>query len=192
MGKIILDLCAGTGAWSKPYKDAGYDVRVVTLPEQDVRLYIPPKDVHGILAAPPCTHFSGSGARWWARKGPGALLEALTVVDACLRIIFVCQPVFWALENPVGRLVHHLGKPVLYFQPWEYGDPYTKKTCLWGQFTMPARTPCEPTVDFNKGHNKPQRRFPSKMHLLSPSSDRGILRSITPPGFAKAFFEANP
>ena len=25
--KIILDLCGGTGAWSKPYKDAGYDVR---------------------------------------------------------------------------------------------------------------------------------------------------------------------
>ena len=26
--KIILDLCGGTGAWSKPYKDAGYDVRL--------------------------------------------------------------------------------------------------------------------------------------------------------------------
>ena len=25
--KIILDLCGGTGSWSKPYKDAGYDVR---------------------------------------------------------------------------------------------------------------------------------------------------------------------
>ena len=36
MGKIILDLCGGTGSWSKPYKDAGYDVRVITLPE-DVR-----------------------------------------------------------------------------------------------------------------------------------------------------------
>ena len=34
--KIILDLCGGTGSWSKPYKDAGYDVRVITLPEHDV------------------------------------------------------------------------------------------------------------------------------------------------------------
>ena len=34
--KIILDLCGGTGAWSKPYADAGYDVRVITLPEWDV------------------------------------------------------------------------------------------------------------------------------------------------------------
>jgi hypothetical protein len=30
--KIILDLCGGTGAWSKLYKDAGYDVRLITLP----------------------------------------------------------------------------------------------------------------------------------------------------------------
>ncbi len=31
--KIILDLCGGTGSWSKPYKEAGYDVRLITLPE---------------------------------------------------------------------------------------------------------------------------------------------------------------
>lgn len=30
--KIILDLCGGTGSWSKPYRDAGYDVRLITLP----------------------------------------------------------------------------------------------------------------------------------------------------------------
>ena len=57
-GKIILDLCGGTGAWSKPYKDAGYDVRLITLPDNDVRTYVPPENVYGILAAPPCTEFS--------------------------------------------------------------------------------------------------------------------------------------
>ena len=50
--KIILDLCGGTGAWSKPYRDAGYDVRVITLPDHDVLTYIPPENVYGILAAP--------------------------------------------------------------------------------------------------------------------------------------------
>lgn len=34
MSKIILDLCGGTGSWSKPYRDAGYDVRVITLPHK--------------------------------------------------------------------------------------------------------------------------------------------------------------
>ena len=56
--KVILDLCGGTGSWSNPYKNAGYDVRLVTLPENDVRDYIPPKNVYGILAAPPCDQFS--------------------------------------------------------------------------------------------------------------------------------------
>ena len=36
MDKIILDLCGGTGAWSEPYREAGYDVRVITLPDFDV------------------------------------------------------------------------------------------------------------------------------------------------------------
>jgi hypothetical protein len=51
--KIILDLCGGTGAWSRPYRLAGYDVRVITLPDYDVRCFEPPENVYGILAAPP-------------------------------------------------------------------------------------------------------------------------------------------
>ena len=50
--KVILDLCAGTGAWGKPYRDAGYDVRILTLP-QDIRLTEYIEHVYGILAAPP-------------------------------------------------------------------------------------------------------------------------------------------
>ena len=51
--KIILDLCGGTGSWSRFYKEAGYDVRVITLPKYDVLTYQPPENVYGILAAPP-------------------------------------------------------------------------------------------------------------------------------------------
>jgi hypothetical protein len=51
--RIILDLCGGTGAWSNPYLQASYDVRVITLPDQDVLTYLPPEKVWGILAAPP-------------------------------------------------------------------------------------------------------------------------------------------
>jgi hypothetical protein len=40
--KIILDLCGGSGSWSKPYKEAGYDVRLITLPDNDVLTYEPP------------------------------------------------------------------------------------------------------------------------------------------------------
>jgi len=178
MSKIILDLCGGTGAWSKPYKEAGYDVRLITLPDYDVRIYVPPNNIYGILAAPPCTDLAGSGARWWESKGKGKLLKALAIVDACLRIILISSPAFWALENPIGRLSKYLGKPKLYFNPCDYGDPWTKKTCIWGNFNIPVKNPVIPIEG-------------SKIHLYPPSKDRSILRAITPQGFAKAFFEAN-
>ena len=189
--RIILDLCGGTGAWSRPYKEAGYDVRLITLPDYDVRTYAPPESVYGVLAAPPCTHLASSGARWFKQKGKEALFEALAVVDACMRIILISSPVFWALENPVGRLVHYLHKPQIYFNPCDYGDPYTKKTALWGNFNIPVKKLCGEVLDHNETHNNPQKRFPSKMHLIPPSANRSELRSITPSGFAKAFFEAN-
>ncbi len=179
---LILDLCGGTGSWSQPYREAGYCVEVVD-PRQggrDVRLLQRVKaGVRGILAAPPCTKLAGSGARWWAAQPPEALLEALSIVDACVRIAWVQQPVWWALENPVGRLVHYLGPPRLSFQPSDYGDPYTKKTLVWGQFTAPMKRPVIATEG-------------SKMHRLPPSPDRAMLRSVTPAGFATAFYAVNP
>ena len=79
--KIILDLCGGTGAWSKPYREAGYDVRVITHPYDDVLTFEPPKGVYGILAAPTCTMFSL--ARTTA-KTPRDLEGGFKLVHRCL------------------------------------------------------------------------------------------------------------
>ena len=183
--KIILDLCGGSGSWSKPYFEAGYDVRLVTLPDCDVRSYRPPqRQVYGILAAPPCDHFSVSGAQYWpAKDADGRTQEALDIVSACCRIIIACKPTFWALENPVGRLKYWLGEPVMSFNPCDYGDAYTKKTLLWGAFNFPERNPVEPIRSCSQG---------SWIQKLGGKSEKTKeLRSITPQGFAKAFFEAN-
>jgi len=172
MDKIILDLCGGTGAWSKPYKEAGYDVRLVTLPKYDVRSYEPPENVYGILMAPPCTVFSLAGNRW--KRTKEEIQKALSVVYACLKIKDNCKPVFWCLENPVGKLVNYIGKPAMYFHPYEYGDHYTKKTALWGKFNHPPK--------------QPTWHIGSSMHLYVRDP---VERAITPSGFARAFFEAN-
>lgn len=95
--KIILDLCSGSGAWSDPYLKAGYTVKRVDIQftGQDVRLVESPDErIYGVLAAPDCTHLAGSGARWWKEKGESALLEALSIADACLRIVLVTRPKF--------------------------------------------------------------------------------------------------
>jgi hypothetical protein len=177
--QLILSLCDYTGAWSQPYEDDGYEVvRVDVQHGQDVRLLeLPDKPVHGILAAPPCTMFANSGARW--ERTTEQMLDALSVVDACCRIILMARPQWWVLENPAGKLSRYLGPPALTFQPNHYGDPYTKFTCLWGNFTAPRKSPVPATEG-------------SKMHRLAPSAERQMLRSVTPTGFAQAFFEANP
>lgn len=137
--KIILNLCGGTGAWSRPYKDAGYDVRVITLPEYDVCTYVPPENVYGILAAPPCTEFSIAKGNRYRDFASG-----LEIVNACLQIIWKCRLSgslkFWALENPVGYLRQFLGVPAYQFEHWEFGDPQLKRTDLWGYFNPPRKT----------------------------------------------------
>ena len=186
--KIILDLCGGTGSWSRPYAEAGYYVRIITLPDYDVRTYKPPERVYGILVAPPCTDFSVSGAQYWrAKDADGRTAESLAVVNCCLDIIEAAHPNFWCLENPVGRLPklipYRLGPYIIKFHPWEYGDPYTKLTCLWGNFTIPNRKPVKPIKYCKQG---------SWIQQLGGKSERTkYLRSITPPGFARAFYEAN-
>ncbi|MBA7607160.1 hypothetical protein ES703_14318 [subsurface metagenome] len=181
--KIILDLCGGTGAWSKPYKDAGYDVRLVTLPDRDVTDYIPPADVYGILAAPPCTMFSY--ARTTA-KTPRNFYQAMDIVKACLNIVWKCRcaaPLkFWALENPEGYLRQFLGRPAYKFKHAQFGVPNGKRTCLWGYFNPPKKT----------GKIIKFRRLPSRESVWWDRHRSSTERSITPAKFAQAFFKANP
>lgn len=208
--KIILDLCGGTGSWAKPYKDAGYDVRTITLPEYSVlnksirektitfwgqngnsEMHVDIEKVYGILAAPPCTMFSMARTR---AKTPRDLRGGLQPVNACIEIIQACQSdgkrlAFWALENPKARLRWFLGKPPLTFNPFDYGDRYRKPTDLWGLFNELKKTPVRLKKEELERMGNNSRRLP----ILEGMSkgDRQARRSITPQGFAKAFYEAN-
>ena len=195
-GKIILDLCGGTGAWGKPYRDAGYDVRLITLPEYDVLDYSPPKNVYGILAAPPCTEFSVA-----KNTNPRKFAGALKLVNACIQIIWQCRLnnslTFWALENPTGYLRQFLGRPHYTFEQWQFGEQKIKKTDIWGYFNEPAPSvktlPEELTIRIPNGRANARDWAkincpPEYEHL---KLDRAALRAITPSMFAQAFFKAN-
>lgn len=203
MKKIILDLCGGTGSWSKPYQNAGYDVRLVTWPDQDVRSYAPPSHVYGILAAPPCTEFSIAKNH----KLPRDYKKGMEVVDACMEIIKKANPVFWALENPIGMLSKFIGKPVYSFQPWWFGDGWTKRTMLWGNFNLPKRKyqnyedcpqlqgayirPKRKTVSIAFNHIGQAKYFPQLKEFTKNISTDAEFRAITSPAFALAFFKEN-
>jgi hypothetical protein len=185
---VILDVGGGTGAWSEPYRKALYDVRIidpVTWPFTNAfraRFDMNCDRVHGILLAPPCTEFAVSGARWWASKPPELLEKATVVVRDMLALVECFKPAWWALENPVGRIakcVPELGKHRYTWHPYHYGDPEVKLTCMWGDHVEPVRTPIEGP-------------YTARVHRMAPGPNRAALRSITPSGFARAFFEANP
>jgi hypothetical protein len=204
--KIILDLCGGTGSWSKPYKDAGYDIRLITLPDYDVRSYEPPEDVYGILAAPPCTEFSPLK---YGKDKSQLLMNIdtyepdVSILNACLKIIEKCNPVFYAIENPCGLMRKYMGKPQLSFQPYQYGDGWTKKTDIWGKFFIPEishtwETCSKLDLYIRPGRKKPSIAFLHKSAIsfipqfagMNVNSDAEF-RAITPPGFAQAFFIKN-
>lgn len=193
--KIIFDLCGGTGSWSKPYKDAGYDVKLITLPKYDVRdFYLKPEDkIYGILAAPPCTMFSLARTR---AKKPRDFHEGMEIVENCLRIIWQARKqnklAFWAMENPMGYLQQFMGKPAFTFDPSEFGEDYNKTTNIWGYFKEPRKL--KPYTRF-ASTDKNTRKLPPIPADYTPDPNMTSLqtkRSITAKSFAQAFFKANP
>lgn len=204
--KIILDLCGGTGSWSRPYKDAGYDVRLITLPHYDIARFGVSHEfkelrdtgrIYGVLAAPPCTQFSI--ARTTA-KIPRSFQKGMVTVRDCLDIIWKCQGddniprlKFWAIENPAqGYLRQFLGKPAFIFEPLWFGDRHTKKTALWGRFNEPERKPIR--LNFGDKYDDYQNNgaeIPEGYVMPPDMTKRQVRRSITPPNFARAFMQAN-
>lgn len=103
---------------------------------------------------------------------------------------------FWAMENPYAMLKFFLGKPAFIFDPWEFGDGYQKKTALWGKFNEPIKRPIPMTEEMKKLAKT--NSYLHKIKFPKFGSDRGIefrfsadRKSITPAGFAKAFFLQN-
>jgi len=192
---VIVSLFDYCGSWSEPYRRAGY--RVLQVDKKlgfDIFKWnykaIKPGLVGGILAAPPCDDFASSGAQYWAKKNhDGRTAASVRLVKEILVIVRYFKPQFWVIENPVGRLNTLI--PALksfgpwYFQPWQFGDPWSKKTGLWGVFNKP-----EPAHITRPG--KCARKDSWILRLGGKSEKTKTLRSVTPQGFAYAFCKANP
>ena len=203
----VISLCDYSGVWSKPYRDAGYNVIQVDLKlggdavlfpsglsieprlsseYQDIESII--GRVHAVLSAPVCTVFSGSGAKH--RRTDEQIRLGLSLVDASYRIATITECDVFAMENPVGKLRKWIGPPLYRFQPhWFAGlsdepltEAYTKRTCLWGWFNTNL-----PRHDVDPVHGSMLwRKYGGKSERTKE------MRSMTPQGFARSFYAANP
>jgi len=125
-----------------------------------------------VLSFPPCTHLASSGARWFKEKqADGRQQEGIDFFKLFTELDHIP---YTAIENPVGIMSTHYRKPDQIIQPWMFGHPETKATCLWLK-GLPLLVPT----------NVVEGREP-RIWKLPPSEERAKLRSLTYQGIADA------
>ena len=124
-----------------------------------------------MIAHPPCTHTSVSGAKHFVGKRMDGRQQA--AVSFFIELARAPIPRI-AIEQPVSIISRLYRKPDQIIQPWQFGHGETKATCLWLK-NLPKLTP----TNIVSGRE-------ARIHKLPPSADRWKLRSITYAGIANA------
>lgn len=130
-----------------------------------------------MIAFPPCTHLCVSGARWFKDKRneqDEAIKFFMALVNADIERI--------AIENPIGIMSTRYRKPDQIIQPWMFGHPETKATCLW----LKNITKLVSVNNVYDDMMKLSKRERERVHNMTPSPDRWKLRSKTYSGIAEA------
>lgn len=133
-----------------------------------------------VLAFPPCTHLAVSGALHFdEKKRDGRQQRAIGFFLAFTALDHVPHV---AIENPVGIMSTLYRKPDQIIEPWMFGHPETKKTCLW----LKGLPPLNPTKNVKAEVDAMSKRDRQAIMKLSPSPERGRIRSKTYQGLADA------
>jgi len=132
-----------------------------------------------VIAFPPCTDLSVSGARYFAQKRADGRQQA----SIAFFRLFTELNVPWAIENPIGIMSREYRKPDQIIQPWQFGHPESKATCLW-LHGLPKLRPTNVIAKPACGYWDNQT--PSGQNKLGPSADRAKIRSKTYQGISEA------
>lgn len=190
----VLVACEFSGVVRDAFTDAGHDALSCDLLPTDSpgAHYI--GDVRDVLydgwdlmiAHPPCTYLANSGVRWlhekpgrWELLDQGAELFK-TLLEAPIDRIAVENPIphKYAVER-IGRKYDQL------IQPYQFGHPETKATCLWLKNLDPLK---ETNNVLHLKESLPDKDW-QRIHYLSPGPERTKLRSKTYSGIARAMVE---
>lgn len=134
-----------------------------------------------MIAHPPCTYLAASGLHWNKRiPGRAALTEG--ALEFVQQLLSAPIPRI-AVENPIGCISTRIRPPDQIIQPWQFGHPESKATCLW----LKGLPLLEPTNILEKPPGgRWMNQTPSGQNKLGPSPTRWKTRSATYEGIAEA------
>ena len=175
----VLVACEFSGVVRRAFRARGHDAwSCDLLPAEDgsefhvqgdalVAAYSMPWDL--MVCHPPCTDLAVSGARWFKNK----VREQADALDFVRKLLGAPIDRI-ALENPISVISTKIRKPDQVLQPWQYGHPETKATCLWLK-NLPKLVP----TNIVEGRE-------ARVHRMPPGPNRWKERSRTFEGIAAA------
>ena len=149
-----------------------------------------------LIAHPPCTYLTVSGNRWFnVEKYGDKARERLKLREEAYDFFMLfanakCAHI--AIENPVGYMNSHYRKPDQTIQPYQFGDPERKTTCLWikGLPQLQPTDVVDPTIIGEHNGVGGYSQWHMDMQYIGKSKkERSKMRSKTFPGVAKAIAE---
>jgi len=185
----ILVGCEFSGRIRQAFRDKGHDAwSCDLLPAEDGSPYHIQGDLFNVLYRdwdmgiffPPCTYLCSSGLHWNKRrplrqlKTNAAAFFFTSCAEASIAKV--------AVENPIGCMSTLYRKPDQIIQPWQFGHPESKSTCLWLK-GLPKLVPTNILEKPECGYWTNQT--PSRQNKLGPSPTRALERSRTYAGIAK-------
>ena len=182
----VLVACEFSGVVREAFKARGHnaiscDLLPTAIPGQhfegDVEPLLKHTDWDMIIAFPPCTHLAVSGAKHFAKK----IADGRQQFGINFFMLFVnanCHKI--AIENPVGIMSTNYRKPDQIIQPYEFGDPSKKTTCLWLK-GLPKLVPTnivEPNIKTYKDGSKFSADYGWSSNKMRSKTYQGIANAM--------------
>jgi hypothetical protein len=187
----VLVGCEFSGVVRSAFRSLGHDAwSCDLLPAEDNSEFHMQCDVHAAISKgpwdlaifhPPCTYLCSSGLHW-NKRVPGREQKTEAALRFVSSLLQSGIPRI-ALENPVGCVSTRIRPPDQIIQPYQFGHPESKKTCLWLK-GLPNLVSTNVLTLPDSGHWDNQT--PSGQNNLGPSKDRWAIRSRTYRGIAEA------
>ena len=145
-----------------------------------------------IFAFPPCTYLTTAGAvRMYPRKGEinQERYEKMLVARNFFMKFWEADCPKIAIENPTPMKICNLPPPTQVIQPYQFGHPYSKRTCLWLK-GLPPLVPTDIVEDYTPFINAGSKDANGNPRRAQGRKERDSkTRSKTFPGIAKAMAE---